>query len=532
MSYPVKNEIDKELLLEDLANFLEVSPSTKEKASNRYTSLGEWLERDESIIKSFAPKIYPQGSTLLGTAIKPLNEEDEYDLDAVCVLEKLNVTMATQETIKTLVSQEIRKYVKANNFKKDMEEGKRCLTIQYADSEQFHMDILPAVPDEEGFVFYLNENSIINHNNLHVKDAISITDNTLANFKIIDPNWNKSNPKGYSNWFEEQCKKTKAIKFKNGLFAAMESVEEIPVHMNKKILQKAIMILKSHRDNMYKDDSNSEHKPISIIITTLAAKAYDGSISLSEALTTITNNMDSFIEHDGHKFIINNPVNPLENFADKWEHEPIKQKEFYKWMEYIKADFTNFISDLTITKMLNNKSTFQNKFGVDAINEVYEKNQILSSEKIKIKDTLLSLPHVKKPFWNMKNLLGYNKSKKIHITCKAYRNSFSSRSLTSNDYIEKHWDLKFKVNFPKELKQKGLKYYWQVVNSGEEATNAHCLRGQIEDAEYKNGTKSGKSWEESTVYVGHHFVRCFLVVNGECIEQSEPFLVNIKEGIL
>lgn len=55
----------------------------------------------------------------------------------------------------------------------------------------------------------------------------------------------------------------------------LENIEELPSFENKSILQKVIMILKCHRDNVYKD--NRELKPISIIITTLAAKAYDGS---------------------------------------------------------------------------------------------------------------------------------------------------------------------------------------------------------------------------------------------------------------
>lgn len=57
-----------------------------------------------------------------------------------------------------------------------------------------------------------------------------------------------------------------------------ESVRAVPKYQsNKTPLQRAVQILKRHRDIMFAGD---EDKPVSIIITTLAAKAYQEKVRL------------------------------------------------------------------------------------------------------------------------------------------------------------------------------------------------------------------------------------------------------------
>lgn len=79
------------------------------------------------------------------------------------------------------------------------------------------------------------------------------------------------------------------------------------------------------------------------------------------------------------------------------------------------------------------------------------------------------------------NLISGNKSK-IYITCKAYKASWLPIFVSSSELIEKDLELIFTVHLPKELKQKSLKYYWQIANSGDEALAANYLRGDIVDS--------------------------------------------------
>ena len=80
-----KSQINEILL--HLIEEIEISPSKYEDAENRYSSVGEWFHREESSIKDFAPEIYVQGSFRLGTAIKPISADGEYDIDSVCLLD-------------------------------------------------------------------------------------------------------------------------------------------------------------------------------------------------------------------------------------------------------------------------------------------------------------------------------------------------------------------------------------------------------------------------------------------------------------
>ena len=134
-------------VLEAIADTIDVPEHLDQIARNRYRSLGEWLERDSSTIKQFAPDISPQGSFLLGTVIRPIGDTDEFDLDLVCTLNgaKSDFTMAD---LKNAVGTEIKSYAQANNMHNDPEDGRRCWTLQYADEASFHMDVLPALPDE------------------------------------------------------------------------------------------------------------------------------------------------------------------------------------------------------------------------------------------------------------------------------------------------------------------------------------------------------------------------------------------------
>lgn len=88
---------------------------------------------------------------------------------------------------------------------------------------------------------------------------------------------------------------------------------------------------------------NGEHKPISIIITTLAARTYNNEPTIAGALQSILTHMHEFIENRQGVAWVVNPVNPAENFADKWEEEPLKQKNFYSWLEKARHDFALYL---------------------------------------------------------------------------------------------------------------------------------------------------------------------------------------------
>lgn len=336
-------------ILESLGENLDISETQFKAAVTSYKTVGEWLSKDDSELADYAPQVKPQGSFILGTMIQPITDEDDLDIDLVCELTKKKESW-TQYDLKQIVGNQLKAHKRFDDLLDD--EGRRCWTLKYRQDsenlkERYHMDILPSITSE-GYETILNESykrafSITNVDEL----GISITDNESLNYKTSKrtEEWLKSNPFGYAQWFFDRAQ-VDSLK----MFSLHEAVQEVPVFQKEKLpLQRIVQILKRHRDMMYKDRKDKKDKPISIIITTLASLSYNKEINILDALENVINSMHLYIKDrnpiTGKEVrYIANPVNPSENFADKWEEFPEREKRFYEWLEELRKDFRNIIS--------------------------------------------------------------------------------------------------------------------------------------------------------------------------------------------
>ena len=135
------------------------------------------------------------------------------------------------------------------------------------------------------------------------------------------------------------------------IFAEHAQVDPVPVYRRKTPLQRAIQLLKRHRDNMFED--RSESKPISIIITTLAARAYNGELNIASALGSILAGMGEYVNSSIPR--IPNPVNPDEDFADRWsmpQSAPLQlEKNFWRWLEQAQQDFDQILKPTSVQRL-------------------------------------------------------------------------------------------------------------------------------------------------------------------------------------
>ena len=67
-----------------IAEELAISPAVFDDATTSYKAVGEYLSNN----LGYEVDIYPQGSMALGTTVKPINDDDDYDLDMVCILDE------------------------------------------------------------------------------------------------------------------------------------------------------------------------------------------------------------------------------------------------------------------------------------------------------------------------------------------------------------------------------------------------------------------------------------------------------------
>lgn len=335
-------------LLEMILEEIQLPDHVYEQAEERYEDIGLWLEND-SDIQHYDPTVYPQGSFRLGTAVRPVGRE-EFDLDIVCNIQSgVSKQLNTQKEFKELVGNALMSYKKERGIKEDLTEKRRCWRLIYADKMKFHMDILPCIPDVT---------SIISDSNFD-EHRVSITDNQSTFYSKITDDWLVSNPEGFALWFESRMKTGQ--KFLNEhaekLGLNIRQLIDLPKYQWKTPLQKSIQLLKRHRDVMFFD--NPDSKPISIIITTLAASVYQGE---SDVAAAITNILERIVNSDIiSKSYVPNPVNPEENFADKWGSNPELRENFERWLIQALADIHAICNQSSNSQII--LDSFKNGFG-------------------------------------------------------------------------------------------------------------------------------------------------------------------------
>ena len=297
-----------QLVETSIADF-DVPLDVYERAVDRYESLGSWLA-DHWDDHPAGGVVYPQGSIRLGTMVAPVTPGAEYDVDLVC-RRALKKESTTQKELKADVGAGVTAFVASGpDGAPTRSEGKRCWTLDYP-GEPFHMDVLPAVPDLEA-----------------QPNGILLTDRELVH-------WQVSNPVDFAEWF--YARMAREARELREVFAKQMDVEDVPAWYVKTTLQRTVQALKRHRDIYFVD--TPENRPASIIITTLAARAYTGSGSLYEVLVDVTKKMPTLIEHENGVWVVRNPVQPKENFADRWRSKPGSDERFFRWLHQAGVDF-------------------------------------------------------------------------------------------------------------------------------------------------------------------------------------------------
>lgn len=344
-------EVNRRLIVE-IADSLDIPESAYEKAEKRYKDLGEWFSRPEARCSAHAPNVYPQGSFRLGTVVRPLDESAEYDLDMGCRLDDgITKETHTQGAVKRLVGQDLEEYRKARGIEAPLDEKHRCWRLSYADELRFHIDAVPSIPENQKVRGILREAMVKYGSSEFLAERVTklagaITDKRSPDYDRISSDWRVSNSKGYALWFEDRMKQAPQLLEKRASTRGYASIDEMPAAEWKSPLQRSIQILKRHRDVMYADDPDSA--PISIIITTLAASAYRGEADVAVALRRILSDMDSYVRASEPR--VPNPVNPEEDFADKWhapEYQHLHLEENFKvWLKQAREDFRSLGSSV------------------------------------------------------------------------------------------------------------------------------------------------------------------------------------------
>ena len=204
-----------------------------------------------------------QGSLALGTIIKPVDDNDEYDADIQVVMnpnpnwEPKDYVNAIHRTLK-----------KNKNYADKLRLKTRCVTIDYAGD--FHLDVVPRVT---------------------IRGKHYVCNRVENKFEVTDGN-------GYRDWFSEKNRITGGN------------------------LKKVVRILKYLRD--HKNNYTVKSIMLTTLVGKMIKPTDEGTEAVStvaDTLVTVLTRMDAYLQKNPRVPQIKNPVLPSENFNRHWDQK-------------------------------------------------------------------------------------------------------------------------------------------------------------------------------------------------------------------
>ena len=289
-----------------LAQEVNLNKSRLDRLNDHVSSVTSFLSDD---IDGFE-KTERQGSHGLRTIIKPVSDTDEYDADML-----LYVTLDAEKTPTDYINAVYDCFRSSSTYKDKVHRRTRCVTLDYAGD--FHLDVVPCIEKSDGTHDICNNKT----------DEFEPTDGT-----------------GYRDWFNGRSGMTKGH------------------------LKRVTRLLKFLRD--HKRTFSVE----SILLTTLVGNTVEdnsdgsGFGSVPEALKTVVNRLNDFLQSNPVLPTIENPVLSGEDFTRHWDQAKYSnfRDKFDSYTQKINEAFDCKDHDESVDTW---RGIFGDKFGKKRANE-------------------------------------------------------------------------------------------------------------------------------------------------------------------
>ena len=424
---------------------LDIPDELADEAVIEYGRIASWLADGESELRAYELLLHPQGSFRLGTPVRPMTHQDEFDIDLVCHLD-IEKNKITQEELKNMVGDRLRK---SDEYRDILQERRRCWSLVFP--KRFHLDVLPTIPDAE-----------------HPGTGVLLTDLQLTR-------WQFSNPLGYADWFFNRMRALVTEQQEVLAKSAAVHITDIPEWRVRTPLQRAVQVLKRHRDVQFM--RALDNRPVSIILTTLAAHAYRGQTDLASTVIQLAADMPRYVEKRDGRWWVENPAHENENFADKWNEKPALRDAFLRWLDQLQRD----VNGLADAASANDRTLLLEKsLGTGTSSQLQK-----AATMVPVPD---DISHIQPPTW----------VSHVLYTCTVSATVFPGIRRGKplgplGRVVHKGAGLQFKAatNAPPPYE-----IVWQVSNTGSEARNKRQLRGGFDKGE---GPFGATRWEETSI---------------------------------
>ena len=336
---PLTNPAD--ILLADMAIRVQLSQTDYNKAVQRYQTVNNWIERDESPLKDRVELFYPQGSMAIGATIASKLRTDEFDIDVVAQLD-LPDHILPQKVLDLLY--EAIRGKPGSRYYEMAERRTRCVTVHYED--YMHLDATPALRMKGT----LERQSWIFHHRPEAPHEPS--------YRLI------ANPYGFAEWFKANTPpdrdfadifEKRAEEYERTRISAEADSDPIPPQEPPFRKSKAVIVLqllKHWRNVQY--DSRSGRRPPSIMIAKLVADAANHTDRLvDELLHQVKHILSVFQEAhaQGQLVHIVNPVCADDVLTDRWPESRQDQAIFIRDLEDLIQKVEQLIAGCDLAKM-------------------------------------------------------------------------------------------------------------------------------------------------------------------------------------
>ena len=352
------------------AREISLSESQYDRINDRYSQLEKILSASNNPLLAEA-HIFVQGSMGLKTTIKPASDapEDMDTIDADAIVWLPHAKDAEAHEVLEAIEERFRE---GSRVQEEIKQLRRGIRIAYADENPgFHIDVTPARA--------INGNAEENgEGKLEVPDRIT--------------GWKASSPIPYSNWLQVASTQqitleslTVAKSHRTFDAATQDPLPDYQDYLDQDPLRATIKLLKRHRDEWAIRTKNEDHRPISAVITTLATHAYLDVVKESrlkplqplDAILEIVHRMPSHIRNQGNDYLVCNPKDNGENFAEKWNRQLEGQRyrqAFQEWHLSARASVSlgleSFESAESFAKAVKENFGMGKTFTSDVNNEI------------------------------------------------------------------------------------------------------------------------------------------------------------------